>query len=164
MPFWARLIGAEDTNLFHMRTNLRFDAQSRDITSDIVERVIFPRAGSRFTGSLGKPGIQTWFRAAWGTQLQSYPNYRLAQNPEPGRIGIGGQLTRPSLPHHPAGPFCAFRALEPHPTMIPPPRHTRLRRITTHLPWRHRPLGPGKGNLGAPNPPASISQGHPVCG
>ncbi|MBL8460806.1 lytic transglycosylase domain-containing protein [Zoogloea sp.] len=79
MPFWARLIGAEDTNLFHMRTNLRFGCTILRHYLDIEKGDLF-RALGRYNGSLGKPEYPNMVRAAWEHNW-SYPNYRLAQNP-----------------------------------------------------------------------------------
>ena len=54
MPFWAKVIGQPGTNLFNLRTNLRFgctilrhylDRESGDLT----------RALGRYNGSLGQP-------------------------------------------------------------------------------------------------------------
>lgn len=79
MPFWARLIGTEDTNLFHMRTNLRFGCTILRHYLDIEKGDLF-RALGRYNGSLGKAEYPNMVRAAWEHNW-SYPSYRLAQNP-----------------------------------------------------------------------------------
>jgi len=79
MPFWARLIGTEDTNLFHMRTNLRFGCTILRHYLDIEKGDLF-RALGRYNGSLGKAEYPNMVRAAWEHNW-SYPSYRLAQSP-----------------------------------------------------------------------------------
>ncbi|WP_374478450.1 lytic transglycosylase domain-containing protein [Zoogloea sp.] len=79
MPFWARLIGTEDTNLFHMRTNLRFGCTILRHYLDIEKGDLF-RALGRYNGSLGKAEYPNMVRAAWEHNW-SYASYRLAQNP-----------------------------------------------------------------------------------
>lgn len=79
MPFWGRLIGAEDTNLFHMRTNLRFGCTILRHYLDIEKGDLF-RALGRYNGSLGRAEYPNLVRAAWENNW-TYPSYRLAQNP-----------------------------------------------------------------------------------
>ena len=79
MPFWAKLIGNEESNLFHMRTNLRFGCTILRHYLDIEKGDLF-RALGRYNGSLGKPEYPNLVRAAWERNW-SYPaNLRLAQN------------------------------------------------------------------------------------
>lgn len=79
MPFWAKLIGNEESNLFHMRTNLRFGCTILRYYLDIEKGDLF-RALGRYNGSLGKAEYPNLVRAAWERNW-SYPaNLRLAQN------------------------------------------------------------------------------------
>ena len=67
MPFWVRLIGGKDSNLFHMRTNLRFGCTILRHYLDIEKGDIY-RALGRYNGSLGKPEYPNMVRAAWEKQ------------------------------------------------------------------------------------------------
>ena len=79
MPFWTKLIGAPDSNLFHMRTNLRFGCTILRHYVDIEKGDLF-RALGRYNGSLGRAEYPNIVRAAWEKNW-SYPHLRLAQNP-----------------------------------------------------------------------------------
>lgn len=79
MPFWAKLIGNEESNLFHMRTNLRFGCTILRHYLDIEKGDLF-RALGRYNGSLGKAEYPNLVRAAWERNW-SYPAHlNLAQN------------------------------------------------------------------------------------
>ena len=79
MPFWERLIGNQETNLFHMRTNLRFGCTILRHYLDIEKGDLF-RALGRYNGSLGRAEYPNLVRAAWERNW-SYPDsLRLAQN------------------------------------------------------------------------------------
>ncbi len=67
MPFWVRLIGSKDSNLFHMRTNLRFGCTILRHYLDIENGDLY-RALGRYNGSLGKPEYPNMVRAAWERQ------------------------------------------------------------------------------------------------
>lgn len=67
MPFWVKLIGAKDSNLFHMRTNLRFGCTILRHYLDIENGNIY-RALGRYNGSLGKPEYPNMVRGAWEKQ------------------------------------------------------------------------------------------------
>lgn len=54
MPFWVKLIGTRDDNLFHLRTNLRYGCVILRHYLDIERGDLF-RALGRYNGSLGKP-------------------------------------------------------------------------------------------------------------
>ena len=54
MPFWARLIGDKDSNLFHMRTNLRFGCTILRHYLDIEKGDLYRSLG-RYNRSLRKP-------------------------------------------------------------------------------------------------------------
>jgi len=67
MPFWAGLIGNPDSNLFHLRTNLRFGCTILRHYLDIESGDLF-RALGRYNGSLGRPEYPNMVRAAWERQ------------------------------------------------------------------------------------------------
>ena len=67
MPFWVPLIGSKDSNLFHMRTNLRFGCTILRHYLDIENGDLY-RALGRYNGSLGKPEYPNMVRAAWEKQ------------------------------------------------------------------------------------------------
>jgi len=67
MPFWVRLIGSKDNNLFHMRTNLRFGCTILRHYLDIENGDLY-RALGRYNGSLGKPEYPNMVRGAWEKQ------------------------------------------------------------------------------------------------
>jgi soluble lytic murein transglycosylase-like protein len=56
MPFWIRLIGTKDSNLFHMRTNLRFGCTILRHYLDMENGNLYRALGQpgRYNGSLGK--------------------------------------------------------------------------------------------------------------
>jgi len=64
MPFWIKVIGRTDDNLFHMRTNLRYGCTILRHYLDIEKGNLF-RALGRYNGSLGKPDYPNLVRAAW---------------------------------------------------------------------------------------------------
>ena len=64
MPFWVRLIGNRDSNLFHLRSNLRFGCTILRHYLDIENGDLY-RALGRYNGSLGKPEYPNMVRAAW---------------------------------------------------------------------------------------------------
>ncbi|MFH1871753.1 MAG: transglycosylase SLT domain-containing protein [Pseudomonadota bacterium] len=67
MPFWMRLIGNKDSNLFHLRTNLRFGCTILRHYLDIEKGDLY-RALGRYNGSLGKPDYPNMVRGAWERQ------------------------------------------------------------------------------------------------
>jgi len=67
MPFWIKLIGNKDSNLFHMRTNLRFGCVILRHYLDIEQGDLY-RALGRYNGSLGKPEYPNMVRGAWERQ------------------------------------------------------------------------------------------------
>jgi soluble lytic murein transglycosylase-like protein len=54
MPFWTRLIGSPEHNLFHLRTNLRYGCVILRHYLDVEQGDLF-RALGRYNGSLGRP-------------------------------------------------------------------------------------------------------------
>ncbi|MBY0268203.1 MAG: lytic transglycosylase domain-containing protein [Burkholderiales bacterium] len=64
MPFWVKLIGDSDDNLFHLRTNLRFGCTILRHYLDIENGNLF-RALGRYNGSLGKAEYPNMVLQAW---------------------------------------------------------------------------------------------------
>jgi len=67
MPFWVKLIGSSEHNLFHLRTNLRFGCTILRHYIDIENGNLF-RALGRYNGSLGKPDYPNMVLRAWRDQ------------------------------------------------------------------------------------------------
>jgi soluble lytic murein transglycosylase-like protein len=67
MPFWVKLIGSKDHNLFNMRTNLRYGCIILRHYLDIEQGDLY-RALGRYNGSLGKPEYPNMVRGAWEKQ------------------------------------------------------------------------------------------------
>ena len=67
MPFWVDLIGSKSSNLFHMRTNLRFGCTILRHYLDIEKGDLY-RALGRYNGSLGKPEYPRMVQGAWEKQ------------------------------------------------------------------------------------------------
>jgi soluble lytic murein transglycosylase-like protein len=82
MPFWLKLLGRPDDNLFHLRTNLRFGCTILRHYLDMERGDLF-RALGRYNGSLGRAEYPNMVRAAWERQWP-YPPLRVADgNPAP---------------------------------------------------------------------------------
>ena len=64
MPFWTRLIGAPDHNLFNLRTNLRYGCVILRHYLDIESGDLY-RALGRYNGSLGQPEYPGLVKRAW---------------------------------------------------------------------------------------------------
>ena len=64
MPFWVKLIGRPEHNLFHLRTNLRYGCVILRHYLDIEEGDYF-RALGRYNGSLGRPEYPNLIFTAW---------------------------------------------------------------------------------------------------
>ncbi|QEL64023.1 lytic transglycosylase catalytic [Oryzomicrobium terrae] len=64
MPFWVKLLGRPDDNLFEMRTNLRYGCTILRHYLDIENGDLY-RALGRYNGSLGKPEYPNLVRASW---------------------------------------------------------------------------------------------------
>lgn len=64
MPFWIKVIGQPDDNLFHMRTNLRYGCTILRHYLDIEKGDLF-RALGRYNGSLGRAEYPNLVRGAW---------------------------------------------------------------------------------------------------
>ncbi len=76
MPFWIKVIGRSDDNLFHLRTNLRYGCTILRHYLDIEQGDLF-RALGRYNGSLGQAGYPNLVRAAWHKNW-SYSGNRVA--------------------------------------------------------------------------------------
>ena len=76
MPFWVKLIGRSDDNLFHLRTNLRYGCTILRHYLDIEKGDLF-RALGRYNGSLGRAEYPNLVHGAWQKQW-SYANTRQA--------------------------------------------------------------------------------------
>jgi len=63
MPFWVRLIGTPDQNLFQLRTNLRYGCTILRHYLDVEQGDVY-RALGRYNGSLGRPEYPTAVMAA----------------------------------------------------------------------------------------------------
>ena len=64
MPFWIKVIGRTDDNLFHLRTNLRYGCNILRHYLDIEKGDLY-RALGRYNGSLGKAEYPNLVRGAW---------------------------------------------------------------------------------------------------
>jgi len=64
MPFWVKAIGDDGSNLFHLRTNLRFGCVILRHYIDIEKGDLF-RALGRYNGSLGRAEYPNMVLAAW---------------------------------------------------------------------------------------------------
>jgi len=64
MPFWVGVIGSNEDNLFHLRTNLRFGCVIMRHYLDIEKGDLF-RALGRYNGSLGRPEYPNMVLHAW---------------------------------------------------------------------------------------------------
>ncbi|MNC84635.1 murein transglycosylase C [compost metagenome] len=81
MPFWVKLIGANDHNLFHLRINLRYGCVIMRHYLDI-ERGDLYRALGRYNGSLGKPEYPMMVERAWKRDwLYKIPATETARGP-----------------------------------------------------------------------------------
>lgn len=67
MPFWIKVIGRPDDNLFDLRTSLRYGCTILRHYLDIEQGDLF-RALGRYNGSLGKAEYPNIVRAAWQNQ------------------------------------------------------------------------------------------------
>ena len=67
MPFWVKLIGHKDNNLFHLRVNLRYGCTILRHYLDMEKGDLY-RALGRYNGSLGQADYPNMVRAAWERQ------------------------------------------------------------------------------------------------
>jgi soluble lytic murein transglycosylase-like protein len=64
MPFWVKLIGASEQNLFHLRTNLRYGATILRHYLDIERGDLYMALG-RYNGSRGRAEYPSMVVGAW---------------------------------------------------------------------------------------------------
>lgn len=89
MPFWTKLIGTPDHNLFHLRTNLRYGVTILRHYLDIERGDLF-RALGRYNGSLGRPEYPSAVYASWrnkwtyGLTPKARPKQAEADSPKKG--------------------------------------------------------------------------------
>lgn len=67
MPFWIKVIGRNEDNLFHLRTNLRYGCTILRHYLDIEQGDLY-RALGRYNGSLGQAEYPNLVRGAWHNQ------------------------------------------------------------------------------------------------
>ena len=67
MPFWIKLIGQKNSNLFHLRINLRYGCTILRHYLDLEHGDLF-RALGRYNGSLGQADYPNMVRRAWENQ------------------------------------------------------------------------------------------------
>ncbi len=77
MPFWLKVIGTPDHNLFQLRTNLRYGALILRHYIDIEKGDLF-RALGRYNGSLGRAEYPTLVVNAWQKNWRYTPPARTA--------------------------------------------------------------------------------------
>src|SRR5262249_60849656 len=76
MPFWVKLIGDKEQNLFHLRTNLRYGCTILRFYLDQENGDLY-RALGRYNGSLGKPEYPNMVLASWRNWLYNAANHPL---------------------------------------------------------------------------------------
>ncbi len=79
MPFWVKVIGDSEHNLFQLRTNLRYGALILRHYIDIERGDLF-RALGRYNGSLGRPEYPNLVVGAWKRHWDYTPATRSADN------------------------------------------------------------------------------------
>jgi len=67
MPFWVKIIGRSEDNLFHLRTNLRYGCTILRHYLDIEQGDLY-RALGRYNGSLGQAEYPNLVRGTWQKQ------------------------------------------------------------------------------------------------
>lgn len=81
MPFWIKVIGRNDDNLFHLRTNLRYGCTILRHYLDLEQGDLY-RALGRYNGSLGQASYPNLVRGAWHQQW-NYTSKRMAWRQTP---------------------------------------------------------------------------------
>ncbi len=79
MPFWIKLIGSPDQDLFQLRTNLRYGAVILRHYIDIEQGDLY-RALGRYNGSLGQPDYPYLVVNAWKRNWDYTPPAKAADN------------------------------------------------------------------------------------
>lgn len=72
MPFWVKIIGQPNDNLFDLRTNLRYGCVILRHYLDIEKGDLY-RALGRYNGSLGQPEYPNLVKGAWHGSWQFGP-------------------------------------------------------------------------------------------
>jgi len=88
MPFWVKLIGTPDNNLFHQRTNLRYGCTILRHYLDMEKGNLY-RALGRYNGSLGQAEYPNLVLGAWRNRwVWNYtPNRKTAAQTVPKQPG-----------------------------------------------------------------------------
>ncbi len=102
MPFWVRLIGTNEHNLFHLRTNLRYGCVILRHYLDI-EKGDVVRALARYNGSLGRfeyPNVvMGYLESRWKWSQTSYASAVGAASTAPAApVTVGTQAPAVSVP------------------------------------------------------------------
>jgi soluble lytic murein transglycosylase-like protein len=82
MPFWVRLIGTPDQNLFQLRTNLRYGCTILRHYLDVENGDVY-RALGRYNGCLGQPDYPMAVMAAMKRYQQDAPAVHTAGDARP---------------------------------------------------------------------------------
>lgn len=89
MPFWIKVIGQPEDNLFHLRTNLRYGCTILRHYLDIEKGDLY-RALGRYNGSLGKPAYPTMVKGAW------YANWLFSPKPAAPNTAAAPSIATPA--------------------------------------------------------------------
>ncbi len=79
MPFWVKLIGTKDNDLFYLRTNLRYGCTILRHYLDVENGDLYPALG-RYNGSLGQAEYPNMVRTAWEKQWSWRPRVMQASS------------------------------------------------------------------------------------
>lgn len=97
MPFWIKVIGQPEDNLFHLRTNLRYGCTILRHYLDIEKGDLY-RALGRYNGSLGKPAYPTMVKGAWYANWLFSPKPATSATPNAAAPNIATAGTAPAQP------------------------------------------------------------------
>ncbi|MGE5171373.1 MAG: transglycosylase SLT domain-containing protein [Rudaea sp.] len=95
MPFWVRLIGTPDQNLFQLRTNLRYGCTILRHYLDVESGDVY-RALGRYNGSLGQPEYPMAVVAAMKRYRQDAPPAAVRTADGAARAGGSVAAVRPA--------------------------------------------------------------------
>jgi soluble lytic murein transglycosylase-like protein len=90
MPFWTRLIGTSQQNLFHLRTNLRYGCTILRHYLGLENGDLY-RALGRYNGSTGRPEYPNAVMAAFARYQTQIPKVQQVQAPpqqQPGEFAL----------------------------------------------------------------------------
>ena len=122
MPFWVKLIGNKNDNLFHLRTNLRYGCTILRHYLDI-EKGNYYRALGRYNGSLGRPEYPNMVRAAWEKQW----DYKPRQTDTPTLATTPSPSPTPSPSLSPSSSPSSSPTPRPNPSSSPNPNPARTK-------------------------------------